>query len=160
MKLLELITLILIICLSSLLYPQENNWKLTLNNGSEITEIQIDSLNGNSFAFKRVGQSELIEVESIAEIRKVNDPNPWLWQGGGFLIGATAFLVAASVSSSDEKSMGSETAGALLGGVIVGLLGALIGWGISEIIITDDVYDLNGLPLNDKLSIVATIPLN
>ena len=150
--------LMMILCSYSMIYSQENNWQITFKNGTKISEIKIDSLSESSLAIQKLGYPELFEVESITEIRKVNDPNLLFWIGGGFIIGVAIPLVWVLI-----ESRGGYTAeGAIIGtgaGLALGLLFGLLGWGIAAIAYSDDVYDLSGLPLDGKLTLIATIPL-
>ena len=153
------ITILALLIATNLLLAKGNNWELTLANGDIISNISIQNLVGDSLALSQSGKISWINVDSIIVIRKIVESKFWIGAGIGALAGTG--LGALIASSSNEKSpsnsfsirlsQGAAVAiGAVLGGVCGLLIGGIIGATASE----DEVYDLAGKTLKEKLGII------
>lgn len=164
---------VLIICLSTnLVLAQDGQWKLTFNNGSTIQNPVIDSVYGSLLYIRTNGRVKALQLESVEEIRLVRKSiiprSAWI----GALLGAVLGIVIAPDLKRNHRAGGWRNWGRgfefgfrtfivkLCGGLVGGFTGFFIGGMIGGGFISDDVYDMSGIGVNEKIKIIGSIPLN
>ncbi len=118
--------------------PPGRLWRVTLASGEAYSGVGLSDLNGDRLVVMRDGDTAMIPVEQISELRRLRAWSTWRTIGFGAMAGGVAGYITGALSKSETP------ASTFLG---VGLAsGALIGYVIGQIASPkDDIYDLSAM---------------
>lgn len=94
----SLFVFVIVLFSTNLNFAQGTNLKLTLNNGTEISNVFIDSLSGSKLYIQSLGRTNALQVESIDEFRVLKKSN----FGTGALIGGAIGCVTGMLVAMDN----------------------------------------------------------
>jgi hypothetical protein len=148
-------------------FSQSQNWQLTLANGRILSDVMWVKLEGDSVLVS--SGSSLVRcflIDSIAEVRKINQSRFWKGAGIGLITGAAAgALIGRSVYQPSNAPHGEffidfgPGINALAGGVLGGLAGIITGGLIGAAAGADEVHDFSESTQLQKLQTVRSIIL-
>jgi hypothetical protein len=142
---------------------QTQDYQITLSSGDKIGQISFEKRIGDSVVISHSGQSQLVKIDSIIEIRKIKDSKFWLGAGIGLLGGAVigGAVGAASYKESDPSpgTFNFDFSGLTLlsGAVLGGFTGSVCGGLIGLVAGRDEVYNLSEKSHMEKLMIIESI---
>lgn len=161
MRIKILLTVISILLLEASSFAQDNNWQLVLTNGDTISNISLRELEGDSVAIEcsNVALTKWIQVDSIAQLRKINKSRFWRGAGIGILVGTAAgALIGLATYEEPTPSphkwnfdFGPEW-NAMGGGIVGGLTGFALGGFIGAALGKDEVYRISQMQKMQKIN--------
>jgi len=140
---------------------QENHWRLTFDNGTNIRNITQKTLTGDSLFIIHSKIIEWVPLQSIVKIRIVKKSKFWQGAGIGFLSGVLAAGLFGALtyerSSYSDVAAGIPATAVLLGITTYGMAGSVIGGTIGSFSGKDIVFDLSGRTLEEKKAVIRKI---
>ena len=145
----------------SFLKAQDYPWTITLVNDETISNVTLQSLNGDSLLIASVIGSKWVNIKSITVMKKIVKSKIFIGMTLGFVVGATTGAIINNAryekpekhSDWDYFNPGLYIFG---GGVVGGVIGMAAGGGIGALVSTPKYYILAQYEYEDKIKLIES----
>ncbi|MDP2301341.1 MAG: hypothetical protein Q8N03_02815 [Ignavibacteria bacterium] len=152
-----LLILFLIQPTTNIMYAQDYNWTITVNNNTEYNDVIPLEIRENYLILKSSTALTGIDVEKIVSLKKRVGATTGSYVGYGAIIGGGILTLINIINPQDRSFRGAFKFyvtlatilnSAAIGGLVGGLIGGLVGYTASS----EEVYDFKDIPLEERLT--------